>query len=267
MTRRSHADAVIGAFFEQPQPELPDRVFDAVRGDIHRTRQRIVVGPVAMPNPGALRELLVAAAVVVVAVAVVAVSFRPATGPGILPPTPSPSPSASPSNLLASPEGPTHFTSQVYGYALTLPPGWSSRPALSGWDGQSQPAFGGDEVDSYLGPGDLIISSFAGSFSGDLQAFVDDRIAANVRDHADTCPPESLQVNEPISVAGQAGVLLGWDCGGLVNQAVTVRNGVAYAFGFRDLGIKAARDPTDLAILRSFLDSVELPATPSTPGP
>ena len=44
MTAR-RPDELIDAFLEEGRDDLPDRVFDAVRGEIHRTRQRVVIGP------------------------------------------------------------------------------------------------------------------------------------------------------------------------------------------------------------------------------
>jgi hypothetical protein len=150
------------------------------------------------------------------------------------------------------------FTSPVYGYTVLVPAGWTSASAILRWDGTKQP--GPDaETDQFVGPGDLTAWAFAGPFSGDLTAFVADRIAATARDHSDTCPVAEPELNEPLQIGGQPWVLLGWNCGALINTAVTVRAGVAYTFNFRDLGVRAATEPDDRAIFLSMLDSVELP--------
>ena len=47
MTEHRDPDVVIATYFAQPMPDLPDRAFDAVRREIHGTRQRLVVGPSA----------------------------------------------------------------------------------------------------------------------------------------------------------------------------------------------------------------------------
>ena len=170
-----------------------------------------------------------------------------------------PSPTASPSAPTTSPPGPTVFTSPLYGYDITLPGGWTVGPARIRWDGASAPGNDVPSVDRFVGPERLSAWGFAGPFSGDLAAFVSDRIAATARDHADTCPVAEPEINEPLQIGGQPWVLLGWDCGALINTAVTVRAGVAYAFTLRDLAVEAASDPDDRAIFRSMLDSIELP--------
>ena len=259
MTAPRDRDALIAAFFEASQPELPDRTFDAIHRDVHRTRQLIVVGPFREPILGGR---FLAAAVVVVAVGFALLNLRPVVGPGGVPPTVTPtvipSPSVPPSTV-ASPSGPTVFTSPLYGYNIALPGGWTVGPARIRWDGASAPGDDSSSVDRFVGPERLSAWGFAGSFSGDLAAFVSDRIAATARDHSDTCPVAEPEINEPLQIGGQPGVLLGWNCGALINTAVTVRAGVAYAFTFRDLAVKAASDPDDRAIFRSMLDSIELP--------
>lgn len=261
MTEPEHQDARIAAFFEATQPDLPDRAFDAVRRDIHRTRQLVVIGPFREPNSFPRTRYAVAAAVVL-AVGIVVLSLRPVAGPGGVP-GPTPKPTIGPSSSImpstaASPSGPIVFISPEYGYTVTAPSGWIVAPALLRWNGTNQP--GPDaESDKLAGPRKLTAWAFAGPFGGDLAAFVADRIAANARDHADTCPADALKTNEPLEIGGQPWVLLGWDCGALINQAITVRGSVAYAFIFRDLDVRAATDPADRAIFLSILDSVELP--------
>ena len=231
-------DRLIAAYFEQPQPELPDRTFDAVRQDIHRTRQRLVLGPWSEPEPRMFAGLLAAAAVIVAMIGVALVKpFGPEAGSGTL------------------------VRSPLYGYSIAVPPGWSATPAAVRWDGESQPSLG-PNVDLYSGP-HLIVLGFAGPFAGDLTAFQADRVAANARDHAE-CGSDAYQGGQPIDVAGQPGLLLTWDCGALVEQAITVHAGVGYSFTIRDLNFAASLDPTDLASVRSMLDSVTFPSTPVT---
>ena len=255
MTASRDRDARIAAYFATQQPDLPDRAFDAVRGEISRTRQLVVVGP--LREPAALRRIpIVVAAAAGVAIAILVIQLRPGIGPG-QPPSPAPTMTAVPSPF-PSTMGPTTFTSPLYGYTVTVPAGWAASQALLRWDGTTQP--GPDaETDKFDLPGPLLVHAFAGRFSGDLDAFVADRIVANHRDHADTCPVAEPDDIEPTRINDQSWVILSWNCGALINQAVTVRDGIAYAFVFRDLAIEAATDPTDRAIFRSILDSVELP--------
>jgi hypothetical protein len=258
MTAPRDRDARIEAFFDTSQPDLPDRTFDAVRRDIHRTRQLVVLGPLRGPDP-IVGARFAAVAVVVLAVGIGLLNLRPVVGPGGSAPTPTvvPSPTVSPS-ATASPSGPTVFTSPLYGYTVTVPAGWTSAPAIVRWDGRKQP--GPDaESDKFGGPESLSAWAFAGPFSGDLAAFVADRVVATARDHSDTCPVAEPEINEPLQIGGQSWVFLGWNCGALINYAGTVRAGVAYEFVFRDPAVKAATDPVDRALFLSILGSVELP--------
>jgi len=251
MTASRDPEALIAAFFETRQPDMPDRTFDEIRREVHRTRQRVVIGPVLVPVSSFPARWGVAAAIVL-AVGIVVLSTRPSAVPGGLS-TPSPSISPSPSAV-----HPTAFTSRLYDYTVTIPTGWIAAPAVLRWDGRKQP--GPDaETDKFAGPDGIAAWAFAGPFTGDLQALAADRIAANARDHADTCPVPQPEVNRPIRIGDQAGILLGWNCGALVDQALALRNGTAYAFTFRDLGVRAATDASDLALFQSLLESVRLP--------
>jgi len=103
MTARREAEGLIRAFLDEGTTQLPDRTFDAVRHDIHRTRQRVVIGPWREPDMTTLTRVAIAAAAVV-AIAVVWINFgRPSTGVGTGPtPSPSPSASAQPSSVAAA---------------------------------------------------------------------------------------------------------------------------------------------------------------------
>jgi len=88
-------DDLIRAFIAEGRDELPDRAFDEVRGDIHRTRQRVVIGPWREPQMSNLAKAALAAAAVI-AVLFGASRLLPSTpGPGASPPPPTPSPSQS----------------------------------------------------------------------------------------------------------------------------------------------------------------------------
>ena len=50
MTVPRDPDARIRAFLDEGRTDLPDRAYDAVRAGIDRTRQRIVIGPLAAPR-------------------------------------------------------------------------------------------------------------------------------------------------------------------------------------------------------------------------
>jgi hypothetical protein len=242
MNVRRDPDRLIASYFEQDMPELPDRVFDAVRRDIHGTRQRLVLWPWQQPEARVLARAFPIAAALVVAFGLLVMNV---SGPGS-----------------GSPRG-VAFRSPLYGYAIVVPQRWGTTPAVVRWDGRAQPSLD-DTVDVFSGP-HLIVLAYAGPFTGDLAAFTQDRLAANVRDHSDTCPSNALQATTSISIGGQPGVLLTLDCGAQIDQAMTVHDGRAYAFTIRDAGFLPTLDRTDLATVRSMLESVTFPTPPSTP--
>jgi hypothetical protein len=244
VNKRTNIDRLLASYFEQPVPELPDRVFDAVRRDVHGTRQRLVLGPWRGPDARAIARVLPIAAAVVLLLSLWILTV-PGLGPGGgRPPAPAP-------NVFRSP---------LYDYSIPVPPGWTATPATARWDGQSQPSLG-PNVDQIAGP-HLIVLGYAGHFAGDLAAFVQDRIAANARDHSDTCPSNALQLNQPTTIGGEAGVLLGLNCGARIDQAITVHDGVGYAFTIRDTAFSSTLDATDFASVQSMLDSLIFPVVP-----
>ena len=101
MTAPRNPDVLIDAFLAEGLTDLPDRVFDAVRSDIHRTRQRVVFGPWREPKLLTPIRLALAAAIVIVAAGVAWTQISPEM-PGIGgQPTPPPTaaPSASPQTI------------------------------------------------------------------------------------------------------------------------------------------------------------------------
>ncbi len=136
MTASRDPDKLIAAFLDEGQTDLPDRVFDAVRSDIQRTRQRVVIGPWRQPNMNMFARVAVAAAAVV-AVGFAWVNFGPSqVGPGVgAQPTPTPTPSPQPlpdAGALApgrywlngGPEVPNG--TPVPRIAVTMPAGWTA---------------------------------------------------------------------------------------------------------------------------------------------
>ncbi len=246
MTERRDPDRIIAAYFAQGAPELPDRAFDAVRRDIHGIRQRRVFWRWRQPERRVLGRALSLAAVVVVIVSLWMLTV-PGVGPGG---GPTSSPTATP----------TVFRSPLYGYSIVVPTGWSATPATARWDGVSAASLG-PNVDQVAGP-HLIVLGYAGPYAGNLTAFVQKQIAASLRDHADTCPSNALQLNQPTTIGGQPGVLLGLNCGARIDQVITVHDGVGYAFTIRDAAFSPTLDPSDFAIAQSMLDSLIFPVAP-----
>jgi hypothetical protein len=94
-------DDLIRAFIAEGRHDLPDRAFDAVRGEIHRTRQRVVIGPWREPHMTNVARIALAAAAVIV-VALGASRLLPTgAGPGATPPPPTPSPTVTPTDTAA----------------------------------------------------------------------------------------------------------------------------------------------------------------------
>lgn len=154
---------------------------------------------------------------------------------------------------------PTSFTSDTYGYSLTLPAGWTSAQASKTWDGKSGLKSDSAEVDRFLAPSDVTSTGVAAPEDQTLAASTDALIAATVQYHSDTCPA-TPEAQDPITVGGDPAMLVAWNCGILINIAVTVHNGVGYQFLWRDPAVHAATDPTDRAAFLAMLESVQFPA-------
>jgi hypothetical protein len=259
MTAPRSTDQLLQAFLADGLTELPDRTYEAVRREIHVVRQGGRVAPKPVRDLGFGRWLGVAVAAAVI-LAVGVLDLRLGGGPGGVP-TPAATETLEPSvapSVTATLGLPTTFTSPLYGYAVTVPAGWIAAAAIVPWDRSAEPGpFA--ETDRFAGPEELTGWAYAGPFDRSLDALVADRIAATHRDHADTCPVIQPEVNERIDIGGAPWVLLGWNCGALINEAVTIHAGVAYVFVFRDLAIRAATDPADRALFGSILESVVLP--------
>jgi len=166
--------------------------------------------------------------------------------------------SAAPASAASADASPTAFRSPLYKYTVTLPAGWAGGAAMLPWNGKSQSGHEEPDVDKFGGPSNASAWAFAGPTSLDLARFAKDRIEANSRDHSDNCPAQP-EVSEPIEIGGETGAFLAWNCGILINQALIVRKGTAYAFLFRDFDVHAATDPNDRALFEQLLDSVTFP--------
>lgn len=134
MTSRRNPDDLIRAFLGEGETDLPDRAFDAVRAEIHRTRQRVVIGPWRNPDMSIVARVAIAA-VAVLAVGLAWINFGPKE-PGIggqptrtasptAAPTPSPSPIALPAEYGPLEAG-TYVTPDPFFVRVTFtaPAGW-----------------------------------------------------------------------------------------------------------------------------------------------
>jgi hypothetical protein len=163
-----------------------------------------------------------------------------------------------PSVAASAAAGPTTFTSATYGYSLTLPGGWTSIQATKAWDGKGAPFHDVPEADQFVGPAPASAWFFGAPTTKDLANRVKESIAANAAEHGNTCPPVP-DVQDPIDIGGEPGTLLAYNCGILINSAITVHKGIAYLFGFRDPAVHAATDPADRAVFLGLLKSVIFP--------
>ena len=136
MTASRDPDKLIRAFLDEGQTDLPDRVFDAVRHDIQRTHQRVVIGPWRVPNMSIFARAAIAA-VAVLAVGLAWVNFGPSqSGPGVgaqPTPTPTPSPQPLPGGVLDLEPGRYWLNAvgassgtPVPRIAVTMPAGWTA---------------------------------------------------------------------------------------------------------------------------------------------
>jgi hypothetical protein len=167
------------------------------------------------------------------------------------------SPSSGPSAALQPAPSPVLFESATYHYSVRLPIGWSAKPATTAWDGSGVPVHGDPVTDSFGGPtaASAAAFAFAAPTTQILSAYVASAIADNFKFHGDTCPAKP-EVVEPITIGGEPGTLVGWNCGILINVAATVHGGTGYHFVFRDPAVAAATDPTDKATFAALLSSV-----------
>jgi len=93
MTVNRNPDQLIRAFVLEGEDELPDRIYDVVRGQLHETQQRVVIGSWRMPLINkSVGIALAAAAVVVIAI----VGYQLLLGPNVGGPNPTDSPQPTP---------------------------------------------------------------------------------------------------------------------------------------------------------------------------
>ena len=198
---------------------------------------------------------LVVAAIVVAEVGAVACGRTPSSAsPALRTDSPAPSPSAS-SALGSAPAVTSRFTSALYGYSITLPADWTPTGATQRWDGSGAPTSDDPVVDRFNSTGTAAAFASAATTTMPLEGFVAAGIATNAKVHGDTCPANPDSVGQ-ITVGGETGTLVAWNCGILINQAITIHDGVAFIMTMRDREVQAATDPEDRSILESLLDSV-----------
>jgi hypothetical protein len=147
------------------------------------------------------------------------------------------------------------FTSATYGYAVRLPKNWTSTQAASKWDGQLGLTIESPEVDKFESDSTEVLWAVATPWKQGLAAWTRHAIDWTNQFHGDSCTAEPA-TRTPVTIGGQPGMLLAYDCGVLINYGATVHSGVGYWFLMKDDAVQSATDPTDHATFLKILRSV-----------
>ena len=141
-----------------------------------------------------------------------------------------------------------------------MPAQWTAVGAANTWDRRSALDLESFDVDKFFstieGKGSFGV---AGRWNRGLAAYTTFLIAWTHRTHGDTCPPKP-ETRTSVTIGGQPGVLLAYNCGILINIAAAVYHGVGYQFVFRDSGVAAASNAADHATFLQMLRSVQFPS-------
>ncbi len=139
MTASRDPDRMIHAFLQEGAEQLADQVYDAVRVEVDRKRQRVVIGPWRMPTMNKLVPIGLGAAAVVVALIVGTQLIRPAASGnvGAGGTTPTAAPSVSPSVAVSSPSAAADLPQGSFALTNALTPGRSTSVTIPapGWVG------------------------------------------------------------------------------------------------------------------------------------
>jgi hypothetical protein len=253
MSVRKSFDHRLNAWLDEGPQVAPHDLLHAVLEGVPSTRQvrrALFVGRWRIPMTTFARLGLAAIAVVAVVAGVIATRPAPSNGTAPTPTGSTATPTAAPS--------PSTFTSRLYAYSISVPPGWTATWSASRWDGGGAPDIQDLVNDNIVSSGTAAMIAAAAPTSKDLATYTADGIAITYEVHKDTCPgaehPESV---ESITVGGEPGELVSINCGILINLAFTVHDGQGYRFTFRDPAVRAATDPIDKATFIAMLESVQ----------
>ena len=233
MTPPRERSAIVAAWLEEGPNELPESTRRAIAVDVRTTHQsrRSIWFPWGFPAVDRLSLVALATvAVMVLAVAGLAVSRIAPNGSSVVgsPSETPPSPSPSPWTTLPIPPMQQTFFSQLHGYTVSYPAGWSSIPATQTWWPPDWKAGGSPEkpfdfIDDGDGP------PWFRAASATLPAGlpnVDDWIDEFLTFGDPNCvPPRERQ--EAITIDGASGRL--WDSCATV-EATVVLDGRVYMF-------------------------------------
>lgn len=221
-------DRLIHAFLLEGAEQLQDQVYDAVRADIDKKRQRVVIGPWRVPTVSKLVPIGLGAAAVI-AVLFLGSQFigSPTSnvgGPASQPPAsaaPSEAPVSAAPSAISPPPLTQNFTSTVHGISLSYPEGWIARAATEPWT-ESSYALIFDPPTPYIDYlsdpilRDHLFLYTASQAIGDStpEAWVAEQMAGD----------EGCATTEPIVVDGATGLIGGGDC----DMAVVTTAGRGY---------------------------------------
>jgi hypothetical protein len=148
---------------------------------------------------------------------------------------------------------PSVFTSDRYGYVVSLPAPWAlSSQAVTTWDGIGSPSHEGPYVDQFSGPS-VIAWAVAAPTKLTLAEYATHTSEAAAAEHG--CPKKP-DADEPLRVGGEPVRLLTIHCPILVLIAVAIHNGSAVTFAFQDPFGNRNTDAADRALFVSFLGGI-----------
>jgi hypothetical protein len=159
----------------------------------------------------------------------------------------------SPSTVAVSSPTPSVFTSDRYGYVVSLPAPWAlSYPASTTWDGIGSASHEGSYVDQFTAPA-VVAWAVAAPTKLTLAEYVTHTEETSAAEHG--CPKKP-DADEPFKVGGEPGRLLTLHCGILVLIAITIHNGSAVSFAFQSPFGHSNTDAADRALFLSFLKGI-----------
>jgi hypothetical protein len=148
------------------------------------------------------------------------------------------------------------FISPLYHYSIALPAGWTAKPASGAWDGTVM-AHDAAYVDLFESSTGTLAWTAAVPTTKSLADYSAERTAADAAEHR--CP-STPEIDEPITVAGDAGRLTVKHCpapnGILVANTAVIHRGTGYFFYFQHPAY-AAPATNDLAVFKTLLSGVE----------
>src|SRR5262245_21198147 len=267
MTTHRDPDRLINAFLGEGSEQLDDQVYDAVRAEIERKRQRVVIGPWRVPNVSKLVPIGLGAAAVIGVLFLGSQFIGSPTGgiggqggqptasaeptatlePTSTPATPTPS-------LLSAPPLSGSFTSTQHGISLSAPEGWTEQAATEPWTDMRSPASGEHVFDFLFDPllHDGLFLAMASAPIGD--ATPEEWMAATLAPVGDG----ACAATEPIEVDGAAAriVIEGEGCPAYI--AVVTSGGRGYWIELYPSDDDPAFAPYDRAWFEEVLATVRL---------